>query len=343
MSVTSRPFGTTKQGRAVTLFHLENTSGAYAEVLDYGAVLCAAAVPGRDGALRDVCLGFDSVAEYEDNDGYLGALVGRCANRIQNARFQLGDKSYSLHANQPPSHLHGGIRGFDKYVWDHRVEGDTLVLWRISPDGEEHYPGNLTAEVRYTFTEDNALRLELRAVTDAATVVNLTSHAYWNLNGHGAGDVGGHTLSVDAISFTEMGPDHCPNGTIAAVVGTPFDLREPRPLAQGWDADHDQIRLGGGYDHNWALRGHGLREAAVLHAAESGITLRLSTTQPGLQVYTANFLPEMKGKGNADYSPRGAVALEAQAFPNAVNVPAFASVALEPGEEYRQEIVFAFS
>lgn len=342
MSVTARPFGATKEGDVVTLFRLESSSGAFAEVLDYGATLRSVSVPDRDGELRDVCLGFDSVAEYEVNDGYLGALVGRCANRIREARFQLDGRAYALCANQRPSHLHGGARGFDKYVWRHSIEGETLVLSRLSQDGEEGYPGNVEVQARYTLTADNTLRLELRAVSDADTVVNLTSHAYWNLNGHGAGDVGGHTLRLDAIAFTEMGADCCPTGTIASVVGTPFDFRQPRPLETGWDADNDQIRQGGGYDHNWVLRGEGLRQAAVLYAPESGIALYLTTDQPGLQVYTANFLPVMGGKGGVEYGPRRAVALEAQGFPNAVNQPEFPSVVLRAGEEYRREIVFAF-
>lgn len=344
MSITARPFGATSQGTPVTLYRLKNPSGAYAQVLDYGAILQAMAVPDREGVLRDVCLGFDTPAEYrEKHGGYLGALVGRCANRIRGAKFQLDGRPYILAANQPPNHLHGGTRGFDQYHWDARVEGDTLVLSRLSPAGEEGYPGALQAEVRYTLAPDNTLRLELLGQADADTVVNLTSHAYWNLNGHGAGEVGTHTLSVDAIAYTELGADSCPTGTIASVVGTPFDLRTARPLAAGWDAGHPQIRQGGGYDHNWVLRGQGLREAAVLHAPESGITLTLSTTQPGLQVYTANFLPEESGKGGALYGRRRGVALEAQGFPNAINQPEFPSVVLPAGAVYRQEILFAFS
>ncbi len=344
MSVTARPFGATREGTPVTLFRLENPSGAYVQVLDYGAILQAVAVPDREGRLRDVCLGFDTPAEYQEkHEGYLGALVGRCANRIRGARFQLGGRPHALAANQPPNHLHGGNRGFDQYLWDHRIEGDSLVLTRLSPAGEEGYPGALQTQVRYTFGPDNALLLELQAVSDADTVVNLTSHAYWNLNGHGAGDVGGHTLSIDAIAFTELGEDNCPTGTLVSVVGTPFDLRSPRALSDGWNADHPQIRQGGGYDHNWALRGQGLREAAVLHAPESGITLALSTTQPGLQVYTANFLPESTGKGGAAYGRRRGVALEAQGFPNAVNQPEFPSTVLKAGETYHQEILFAFT
>lgn len=341
--ITARPFGTTAGGAPVTCFRLENASGAWAEVLDYGAILRAVSVPDRTGTLRDVCLGFDSVRDYEEqHQGYLGALVGRCANRIRGSRFALNGREYALAANENPNHLHGGVRGFDQYIWDHSVEGDSVVFSRTSPDGEEGYPGTLKVQVRYALTEDNALKLVLEGESDADTVVNLTSHAYWNLNGHGAGSVGSHTLSIDAIAFTELGADNCPNGTIASVVGTPFDLRTARPLEAGWDDDHPQIRQGAGYDHNWVLRGTGLRRAAVLTAPESGITMALSTTQPGLQVYTGNFLPETVGKGGAGYAPRCGVAMEAQGFPDAVNQPGFPTVVLRAGERYHQEIMFAF-
>ena len=340
--ISSRPFGAV-DGAPVTCFRLENAAGAWAEVLDYGCILRAVAVPDRTGALRDVCLGFDTAEDYRTyHQGYLGALVGRCANRIRDARFALDGREYVLAANEGSNHLHGGVRGFDRYIWDHSVEGDTVVFSRTSPDGEEGYPGALAVRASYTLTEDNVLRLVLEGESDADTAVSLTSHAYWNLNGHGAGSVGSHTLSVDAIAFTELGADNCPNGTIASVVGTPFDLRTARPLEAGWDADHPQIRQGSGYDHNWALRGTGLRRAAVLAAPESGITLTLSTTQPGLQVYTGNFLPEAAGKEGVRYAPRCGVALEAQGFPNAVNQPVFPSAVLRAGERYQQEIAFAF-
>ena len=344
MKVSARPFGTTRRGEPVTCFRMENSGGAWAEVLDYGATLRAVAVPDREGRRRDVCLGFDRVEDYEGHDAYLGALVGRCANRIRGAAFTLDGRTYRLAVNQESScSLHGGLRGFDRRVWSGSWEGEHLTLGLLSPDGEEGYPGNLQAAVRYTLTEDNALKIELRAATDAHTVVNLTSHAYWNLNGHGAGCVGEHLLSVEGDRVAELGADCCPTGVLFPVEDTPFDLRQPRPLKEGWDALCPQIQVGGGYDHNWALSGEGLRRAAELYSPESGIRLELRTTQPGLQVYTANFLPPLRGKEGAAYGRRGAVALEAQGFPNAVNLPNFPSAELFPGEEYRQEIVFAFS
>lgn len=343
MSVSIHPFGATGAGEPVTLLRLTNASGAYVEVLSYGATLRSVCVPDRENHLTDVCLGYDDMAGYESGDAYLGALVGRCANRVRGAEFSIGGKQYCLTENQPGCSLHGGGKGFDKYVWAYRVEGESVIFSRRSPDGEEHYPGNLDVEVRYTWTEANELVLDLSAGTDGDTVVNLTSHAYWNLNGHGTGDVGGHTLQIDASGFTEMGPGSCPTGAVEAVAGTPFDLRSPRALRDGWDVDCPQIRAGGGYDHNWALDGAGFRRAAVLHSPDSGITLTLSTDQPGLQVYTSNGMGEHKGKGGALYGYRRAVALEAQGFPDAVHHGGFPSAILRAGEVYRRRIVFAFS
>lgn len=344
MSVTARSFGATSQGAPVTCFRMENRKGSWAEVLDYGATLRAVAVPDRDGVLRDVCLGFDRVADYEDHDAYLGALVGRCANRIRGAAFQLNGETYRLAVNQESGcSLHGGRVGFDRRMWRGEIQGESVLLTLDSPDGEEGYPGTLRVRVRYMLTEDDALCLELWAETDADTVVNLTSHAYWNLNGHGAGDVGDHLLGVNGDAVAELGADCCPTGTLLPVDGTPFDLRIPRPLKEGWDDAHPQIQVGGGYDHNWDIRGMGLRRAALLSSPESGITLEVSTTQPGLQVYSANFLPLLTGKEGAIYGRRRGVALEAQGFPNAVNLSQFPSSILRKGEEYRQEIRFSFS
>ncbi len=343
MSVTVQPFGTTRDGEDVVLIRLTNSSGAYVEVISYGAAVRAVAVPDKEGRLTDVCLGYDDMAGYEAGDAYLGALVGRCANRIRGAEFSLGGKQYHLTENQPGCSLHGGGKGFDKWVWDYRIEGERVLFSRTSPDGEEHYPGNLWVTVGYGWTDRNELILDLLAESDADTVVNLTSHAYWNLDGHGAGDVGGHTLQIDAGGYTEKGPEACPTGTIAAVEGTPFDLRQAKPLAERWGEDHPQLVPGGGYDHNWALDGEGLRRVAELASPASGIRMTLSTDQPGLQVYTSNGMGEHKGKAGALYGYRRAVALEAQGFPDAVHHAGFPTAVLRAGEEYRRKIIFAFS
>lgn len=343
MSITQRPFGVTQEGTPVVLYRMENASGAYIEVISYGATLRTVCVPDKEKHLTDVCLGYDTIGEYEQWDGCLGMVVGRCANRIKGASFTMGDKGYHLAPNKAPNHLHGGNRGFNRYVWESRVEGESVVFTRFSPDGEEHYPGNLTAEVRYTFSDQNEVVVFYRATTDADTVVNLTNHAYWNLSGHGAGSVGEHTLQIFASAYTQMDEESCPNGVIAPVEGTPFDLRLPERIAGGWDADCPQIRIGGGYDHNWALDGQGFRRAAVLASAVTGITMTVLTDQPGIQVYTANGLSERAGKGNTVYTRRCAVALETQAFPDAVHHENFPSVILEAGERYERKTVFSFS
>lgn len=341
--ITLQPFGQTREGEDVVLCRLENASGAYIEVISYGATLRTVAVPDREGRLTDVCLGYDTIGEYERWDGCLGMVVGRCANRIKGARFTLNGKEYCLAPNVAPNHLHGGERGFNRYVWAHRTEGESVVFSRRSSDGEEHYSGNLTAEVRYTFTERNEVVIDYLAQSDADTVVNLTNHAYWNLNGHGAGNAGRHTLQISADAYTEMDEESCPSGVIAGVEDTPFDLRVAEHLSDGWDTDHPQIKIGGGYDHNWALKGEGFRRVAVLASAESGITLSVWTDQPGMQVYTANSLTDRAGKGGALYSRRCSVALETQAFPDAIHHDNFPTAVLKAGETYRRKTAFAFS
>ena len=272
-----------------------------------------------------------------------GALVGRCANRIRGARFQLGGRPHALAANQPPNHLHGGNRGFDQYLWDHRIEGDSLVLTRLSPAGEEGYPGALQTQVRYTFGPDNALLLELQAVSDADTVVNLTSHAYWNLNGHGAGDVGGHTLSIDASPSQSSGRTTAPRAPWCRWWAPPLTFAPPGPWpTAGTPTTPRSARAG-------AMTTTGPCGARASGRPPSSTPRRAASPWPspplsrGLQVYTANFLPESTGKGGAVYGRRRGVALEAQGFPNAVNQPEFPSTVLKAGETYHQEILFAFT
>lgn len=343
MSISVRAFGTTKEGVAVHAYRMENSTGAWAEILDYGCTIHTVVVPDKEHNLTDVSLGYDLIGAYEEQDACLGALVGRCANRIANGRFTLDGREYSLAVNNGPNHLHGGRKGFDRRVWDARTEGETLILSRTSPDGEEGYPGTVEAEVRYTWTERNELILECRARTDAPTPVNLTNHAYWNLNGQGEGGVGDHTVQIDADATTENDPSSCPNGRLYPVAGTPLDLRTPKRLRDGWEESDPQIRIGCGYDQNFVLNGSGLRRAAVVVGDKTGITLAVSTTMPGLQLYTANYLTGRAGKGGVRYGRRDGVALEAQGFPNAVNCPGFPTVILRPGERYDEKIIFAFS
>lgn len=323
---------------------LDNHNGMTAEILTYGGILRTLTVPSPTGP-RDVVLGLDTVADYEANPGpHLGALVGRVAGRIKDAFFTLGGKEYRLTANAAPNCLHGGERGYAKRVWQAGAVDGRLVLTYFSPDGEEHFPGNLKVKVVYALTADNALTIEYFAETDAETIVNLTNHSYFNLSGHGAGSVGNHTAQFFADYITENGPGKVPSGAIVGVGGTPFDLREPRALAPGLGGGHPQIAAAGGYDHNFVLKSRldGVLETAAVIEAD-GLRMECETTQPGVQFYTANFLDVPRGKDGAAYGVHSGLCLETQGWPDAVHHPDFPSPVLKPGEVYHHLTVYRFS
>ncbi|MCQ4865447.1 aldose epimerase family protein [Pseudoflavonifractor phocaeensis] len=342
--LTSRPFGATAEGTLVECWTLDNHNGMTAEILTYGGILRTLTVPSPTGP-RDVVLGLDTVADYEANPGpHLGALVGRVAGRIKDAFFTLGGKEYRLTANAAPNCLHGGERGYAKRVWQAGAVDGRLVLTYFSPDGEEHFPGNLKVKVVYALTADNALTIEYFAETDAETIVNLTNHSYFNLSGHGAGSVGNHTAQFFADYITENGPGKVPSGAIVGVGGTPFDLREPRALAPGLAGGHPQIAAAGGYDHNFVLKSRldGVLETAAVIEAD-GLRMECETTQPGVQFYTANFLDVPRGKDGAAYGVHSGLCLETQGWPDAVHHPDFPSPVLKPGEVYHHLTVYRFS
>lgn len=343
MSIQVREFGRTADGRTVSVYRITACNDAFVEILDYGCTLHKICVPNRDGTLTDVCLGYDTIAEYEANDGYLGAVVGRHANRIGKGTFLLNGTEYKLAVNNGPNHLHGGIVGFDKYVWNAVVASDRLVLTHVSPDGDEGYPGKVELTVAYAFSDDNILSITYDAVSDADTVINLTNHCYFNLNGHNSGSVYGHLLQINAESFTENDADCLPTGAVLAVEGTPFDFRAPKEIGAEIEQDEINLKNGSGYDHNYVLSGTGLREAAVLTGPETGITMKTFTTQPGIQVYSANFLSSRAGKGGCTYEPRTAVCLETQHFPDAIHHPNFPSPILKKGEKYHEVTQYHFS
>ena len=323
---------------------LDNHNGMTAEILTYGGILRTLTVPSPTGP-RDVVLGLDTVADYEANPGpHLGALVGRVAGRIKDAFFTLGDKEYRLTANAAPNCLHGGERGYAKRVWQAGAVDGRLVLTYFSPDGEEHFPGNLKVKVVYALTADNALTIEYFAETDAETIVNLTNHSYFNLSGHGAGSVGNHTAQFFADYITENGPGKVPSGAIVGVGGPPFDLREPKLLAPGLAGGHPQIAAAGGYDHNFVLKSQldGVLETAAVIEAD-GLRMECETTQPGVQFYTANFLDVPRGKDGAAYGVHSGLCLETQGWPDAVHHPDFPSPVLKPGEVYHHLTVYRFS
>ncbi|MBO5213669.1 MAG: galactose mutarotase [Clostridia bacterium] len=343
MSVFGKEFGKTSDGRTVNLYRITNENGAYVEVLDYGCILHAICVPNKDGALTDVCLGYDTVAEYEANDGYLGAFVGRHANRIGEGKFTLNGVNYSLAVNNGPNHLHGGLKGFDRVVWGTCVASDRLIFSHTSPDGDEGYPGNLMMTVSYSFDDTNTLTLSYDAVCDQDTVVNFTNHCYFNLNGQGTGTVTDHLLQVNADEFTENDENCLPTGKILSVEGTPFDFRKAKPIGRDIHADDVNLKNGSGYDHNFILSGEGLRDVAVLTSEKTGIVMTTRTTQPGVQVYTANFLTDRRGKNDTHYGIRDGICLETQHYPDAVHHPHFPTVVLKPGEEYHQETQYVFT
>lgn len=350
--VSKADFGKTATGTPVEIYTLRNSNGLTARIMTYGATVVSLEVPDKDGKLGDVVLGFDSVAEYEKGSPYFGCTVGRYANRIGGAKFSLDGKDYTLAKNDKENTLHGGKVGFDKVVWTaaevQDKRGPSVKFTHTSPDGDEGYPGTLKASVTYTLTNNNRLRIRYEATTDKKTVCNLTHHSYFNLSGAGAGNILGHELQIEADRFTPVDATLIPTGELRELAGSPLDFRTATKIGARIDADDEQIKLGGGYDHNYVLRAptdpkKPLRKAATVHDPASGRTMEVLTTEPGLQFYTGNFLDgSLKGKGGKTYVKRGALCLEAQKFPDSPNKPSFPTSVLEPGQTYKQTTVYAF-
>jgi aldose 1-epimerase len=291
--------------------------------------------------------GYDTIAEYINGNGpYMGAVCGRCANRIAGGKFTLLGKEYTLAVNNGPNHLHGGITGFNKVVWNvMHSSPDSLKLEYLSVDGEEGYPGNLKVSVTYTLTAENELRTEYLATTDRSTVVNLAGHSYFNLAGEGSGSVYDQELMINGTFFTPTDETNIPTGEISSVKGTPMDFTEPRKIGSAIDADDEQLRYGAGYDHNYVIshRTGTLGLAAVAHDPGSGRVMEILTTQPGVQLYTANWIDGEKGKGGKKYGRRWSFCLETQHFADAINKPHFPSTILNPGEKYNHSCIYRFS
>jgi aldose 1-epimerase len=347
--VKSAPFGATPRGFA-RRFTLENAAGLRAELTDYGAALVSLRSPDRHGRPGDVVLGFDSAAEYAGHPFFLGATVGRFANRIAGGRFCLDGTTHQLGLNDGPpaarGHLHGGAQGFHTRLWEAEavevVAGTACRFRRRSPDGEEGYPGNLEVAVTYALAADtNDLRLDYEATTDRATPINLTHHSYFNLRG--SGDVLGHRLRIQADRITPVGPALLPLGGFAAVAGTPFDFTAPRAIGERLHADDRQLRVAGGYDHNFVLTGRcaAPTAAAWLHDPASGRTLEVLTTEPGLQFYSGNFLDgSWPGKGGRPHGKHAGLCLEPQHFPDSPNRPDFPVTILRPGQIFRSTTIY---
>lgn len=360
MKLSSQDFGKTKTGQLVTQFTLANRLSMRVDILNYGGIIRALWVADRSGQLADVVLGFDSLDEYLAGHPYFGALVGRFANRLAGASFELDGVRYQLAHNDGANHLHGGEGGFDKVVWKgwafQNEQKVGVLLHHRSPDGEDLYPGTLDVEVMYSLNDTNELWIDYRATPDAPTIVNLTNHSYFNLAGQGT--VLDHVATIYADAFTPVDSSLIPTGVLQDVTGTPLDFRRPTAIGARIDADDEQLRLGAGYDHNFVLhadkganasgklaghRGRVLRLAARVSEPTSGRILEVLTSQPGMQFYTGNMmLPAMTGKGGQVYPHRGGFCLETQHFPDSPNQPNFPSVVLRPGQAYNQTTVFRF-
>jgi aldose 1-epimerase len=348
-TVTVGPFGRTPEGKDVEEYTLTNASGMQVRVITFGAIIQAIRVPDRSGHVADVTLGYDSLAGYLTSSPYFGAVVGRYANRIARGRFMLDGRTYRLATNDGPNHLHGGVKGYDKVVWGARSfqRGDTVgvTLEHTSADGDEGYPGTLRVSVSYSLMPGNELVVGYRATTDRATPVNLSQHSYFNLAGEGSGDVMGHILTIHADRYTPVDSTLIPTGELASVAGTPFDFRSPTPIGARIGQADPQLKYGKGYDHNFVLTRTGPGQAPAAHVFEpkTGRTLEISTTEPGLQFYSGNFLDgTIRGKSGHVYGHRSALVIETQHFPDSPNHPNFPSTILRPGEEYRSQTVFAF-
>ena len=349
VSVKEESFGEV-DGKGVSLFTISNQNGMEVKITNYGGIITALKVPDKTGKIEDVVLGYDNLEGYLNKTPYFGAIIGRYGNRIAGGRFELNNQTYVLAKNNNENHLHGGERGFDKVVWDAEiVKGEDnvqLVLKYLSPDGEEGYPGTLQAEVTYVIDGTNQVKIDYRATTDKATVVNLTSHSYFNLTGNPAKTILDHELMIKSEYFLAVDSTLIPTGDLVKVAGTPFDFSEFRRIGEGIDEEHRQILRGGGYDHCFVFaEGSGeLKNVASLYDPFSGRVMEVLTTEPGLQFYSGNFLDgSITGKDGVAYNYRSALCLETQHYPDSPNQPAFPSVLLNPGEEYLSSTIYRFS
>ncbi|GBQ68361.1 aldose 1-epimerase [Ameyamaea chiangmaiensis NBRC 103196] len=356
VTLQSRPFGTTPDGKPVAIYTLHNTSGMTVRFLSYGGVIQSIEVPDRTGRPGDVVLGFDDLKGYTVDSAkgglFFGALIGRYANRIAKGTFTLDGKTYHVPVTAPPNALHGGTRGFDKQVWTvtptpvtRHTAGATLTL--VSPAGDQGFPGALTVHVTYTLTDDNALQLHYQATTDAPTVLNLTNHSYFNLGGEGSGSIADEVLEVNADRYTPTDATSIPTGESVPVDGTPFDFRKAMPIGTHLRDDNQQIMFARGYDQNWVVNGPSgqvPRLAARVYDPHTGRVMEVLTSQPGVQVYTSNSLDgAYAGKGHKAYRQTDAVAFEAEHYPDSPNHPSFPTTTLRPGETFDYTTSFHFS
>lgn len=330
-------------GEPVQVFTLENRSGMRVRLMDFGATLMEIEAPDKNGVLDHVVLAYDTPQGFIGGNCYFGATVGRYANRIARGSFAIRDTRYQLNCNEKRNHLHGGNQGFNRRFWSSRqMEGESVRFAYESRDGEEGYPGNVNAFVQFTLDDDNGLTLHYTAETDKPTPVNLTNHAYFNLAGHDAGDIGGHWLKINADAYTPIDSEFIPTGETAPVAGTPMDFTSPHRIGERVDKDFTQLKRAGGYDHNFVVNGSGMRVAAQALDPNSGRLMTVLTDKPCVQLYTGNMMGDIHGLHGAVYGRRGAFCLETQFAPDSPNQPQFPSVILQPGRKYAYTTCYRF-
>ncbi len=341
MTTVSKKIFDTLDGQNIYEYTLTNKNGSFIKVITYGATITSITLNTENGPV-DVALGYNTIKDYQKNGGYLGACIGRVGNRIGNARFTLNGKEYVLAVNDGQNHLHGGLRGFDKQIFDIEEIPGGIRASRISPDGEENYPGTLKMSVDYLWDDDDRLTLSYHAVSDKDTIMNLTNHTYFNLSGESDGSVLDHTLTIHASAFTENDGGCLPTGTLLPVEHTPFDFRQPKTIGQDINQEDAQLKCGGGYDHNFCLDGSGMRQIARAASPKTGIVMDVYTDLPGVQFYSGNSLEGQIGKSGAAYVPRSGFCLETQYYPNAMDCKNFPSIILKAGETFASDTVYAF-
>tara|TARA_R110002096_G_scaffold207800_1_gene394277 strand:+ start:1942 stop:3126 length:1185 start_codon:yes stop_codon:yes gene_type:complete len=350
LTIEKSDLGKTQDGTIIEQYTLKNVKGVELKVITYGGRITSLKVPNKNGNFENVILGFDSIEDYEKDNPFFGALIGRYGNRIANGKFTLNGEDYKLATNDGSNHLHGGVNGFDRVVWvAEPIEGDTnstLKLTYLSKDGEEGYPGNLKVTVIYTLTEDNALEVSYEATTDKATVVNLTQHAYFNLNGDFSKDILNHDVVIDADTYLPVDGTLIPTGEIRKVEGTPFNFTSVKKIGKEINVDNEQLKRGKGYDHCWILNGKkgNMRFVASAYDKDSGRFMEIFSEEPAIQFYTGNFLDGTLTMPNGGaYNHRTGFCLETQHYPNSPNQESFPSTVLNPGETYKTKTTFKFS
>jgi len=338
-------FDTIIDGENVTLFTLKNVNGIEIKLTNYGARVVSILAPDKKGNFADIAMGYNTIEEYLVDKMYQGCVVGRYANRIKEGKFSIGDQEYKLFLNDGPNALHGGKKGFDKVVWDAVQNGNSVSMKYISPDMEEGYPGELTVALKYTLTDNDELKLEYEATTDKTTVVNLSNHTYFNLKGEGDSTILDHKFIINADYITPVNATLIPTGELMPVENTAFDFRKGMTIGEKINEDHEQLKNGLGYDHNWVLnkKNEELTMAIIFSEPLSGRAVEIKTTEPGLQFYSGNFMDgTIKGKSGRAYQYRSGFVLETQHFPDSPNQPEFPETTIEPGETYKQTTIYRF-